>query len=57
MYDLISDVNNTPKTNAQSVKYPSRNLHRSYYRVWREIIPSKNDYSKMYKGTTKIIEV
>ena len=25
-------------------------------RVWREVAPSQNDYSKMYKSTTKRIE-
>ena len=34
MCDLSSDVNNKPKRNAQSVKDPSRDLHRLYYRVW-----------------------
>ena len=26
-----------------------------YYRVWCEIIPSQNDYIKLYRCTTKII--
>ena len=57
MYELSSDVNNTPKTNAQSVKYPIRNGHMLYYIEWCEIIQSQNYYSEMYKGTTKRIEV
>ena len=28
MWDLSSDINNTPNINALSVKDPSRNLHR-----------------------------
>ena len=50
MCDLSSDVKNTPKINAQNVKDLSRNVHSSYYRVWFEIIPSQNYYSKIYKG-------
>ena len=49
-----SEVKNTPKINAQSVKEPSRKWHRYYYRVWCEIIPGQNDYSKMYKSKKRI---
>ena len=41
MCNLSGDVNNTPKTNAQRCK----------------IIPSQNEYSEMYKGTTEKIQV
>ena len=55
MYDLSSDINNTPKTNTPGKKGQSWTWHVKYYRLWFEVIPSENDYSIMYKGTTKII--
>ena len=57
MYNLNSDVKNTTKIIAQSVKELSRNVHRLYYGVWFEIIPSQNDYSKIYKGMHESIEL
>ena len=53
--ELINDVNKTPKINSKSGRYPSRNVHRGYYRVWWEIILSQSDYSKTYKDTRKRI--
>ena len=28
-----------------------------YYRAWCEILPGHNDYTKLYKSTTKVIEI
>ena len=37
------------------MKYPSRSLGK-YYRLWFEIVPSQNCYSKFYICMTKSIE-
>ena len=57
MCNISNDVNNTPETDTSRLKVPIRNWRRQFYIVWCEIIPSKNDYSTIYKGTTKSIEV
>ena len=56
MCNLSCDVNNWTKINYQSVKYPSKNLHRQYYRLWCEIIPSQDDYIKMHNSMHENIE-